>query len=92
VELHQVPEWFNSHDLTSDTLHRVGVRAGSSLWNSRLDSKPEMSYMMAVGTGRDTKSLLTGFKFTIIRVDPSQAESLLDENHRKYRCVELLEC
>ncbi len=48
--------------------------------------------MMAVGTGRDTKSLLTGFKFTIIRVDPSQAESLLDENHRKYRCVELLEC
>ncbi len=91
VEPHQVPEWFHSHDLTSDTLHRVGVRAGSSLWNSRPESEPEMSYMMAVGPAAIRRACSRASN------SPSSDQIHHKENIgstksiRKYRCVELLE-
>lgn len=61
AEPHQIPEWFNRHDVVSDTLEKVEVRPGSR-FDSRYDSEPENSYMVAIGTGRDTKSVLTDLK------------------------------
>lgn len=83
AEPHQVPESFNRHDITSDTLERVEVRRGSRRFDARPDSEPEKSCTVAIGTGRDTKSLLTSLEFGTVRVDPSPTESRLDDDPRK---------
>jgi len=82
-EPHQVPESFDKHDITSDALERVEVRRGSRRFDARSDSEPEKSCTVAIGTGHDTKSLLTSLEFRAVRVDPSPTESRLDDGPQK---------